>query len=334
MPLNIKIDGNIKGLVGKLGEAKAELKNTFRGVQIGSMGGMLSASLWGAAATAAYKFGVSIANIAEEYRNLRNEAMSIGVSTADMARMSDMAKFSGMNLGDLSSAMAKVIDMELKAALGSKEAATQLEALGWSAKDFAALSPELKINAISNALNGIEDPAKRAAVALSLGKTVDQWNEMAQATQSLNLGPINEELDKMSQGWTLLTSSIGAAMKAAIAYSSVANVLKGMAWLDKKVNPSSYTNPEGKATTEEQNKAIDDIAKKVAGDSKSSVNIRNVAAELPVDYFRSIGAVAPEFQARKSPADQAFERLSAQIPEIVALFRKVDGKIPEQGGRY
>jgi hypothetical protein len=55
-----------------------------------------------------------------------------------------------------------------KAAGGGKEAVQALSSIGLSAADFQGLSSSEQFTLIANAINGITDPAQRAAAAVAI----------------------------------------------------------------------------------------------------------------------------------------------------------------------
>jgi hypothetical protein len=148
MSLTDKMSGAIKNISRKL-----------KGIGIASTaaGTAISASL-GAAALKFADTGDKIDKLraktgfgAKSITEMAHAASSAGVDFDTMAdSMKDMSKFSG----DL--------------AMGSSGAKETLKNLGISSKAFAAASPDGKLDMLADALQGIKDPGKRAALAMQV----------------------------------------------------------------------------------------------------------------------------------------------------------------------
>ena len=146
-------------LTDKMSGAIKNISRKLKGIGIASTaaGTAISASL-GAAALKFADTGDKIDKLraktgfgAKSITEMAHAASSAGVDFDTMAdSMKDMSKFSG----DL--------------AMGSSGAKETLKNLGISSKAFAAASPDGKLDLLADAMQGISDPGKRAALAMQV----------------------------------------------------------------------------------------------------------------------------------------------------------------------
>ncbi len=146
-------------LTDKMSGAIKNISRKLKGIGVASTaaGTAISASL-GAAALKFADTGDKIDKLraktgfgAKSITEMAHAASSAGVDFDTMAdSMKDMSKFSG----DL--------------AMGSSGAKETLKNLGISSKAFAAASPDGKLDLLADAMQGIKDPGKRAALAMQV----------------------------------------------------------------------------------------------------------------------------------------------------------------------
>ncbi len=146
-------------LTDKMSGAIKNISRKLKGIGVASTaaGTAISASL-GAAALKFADTGDKIDKLraktgfgAKSITEMAHAASSAGVDFDTMAdSMKDMSKFSG----DL--------------AMGSSGAKETLKNLGISSKAFAAASPDGKLDMLADAMQGINDPGKRAALAMQV----------------------------------------------------------------------------------------------------------------------------------------------------------------------
>ena len=333
--LPIEITGNNRNFIAKLNEVKQKIQKTFQGASIGGMGTFLSASVWGAAATATYKVGQAISETIKEFRELRSEARAIGTTTAEMSRLSDMAAFSGTKLSDMTSILGRLRDLQIQAAIGSVQAATALAAVGLSAEKVARMSPAEQLRAVSQALDAIPDKAQRAAVSLALfGKMPEEIDAMATAFEGLQDEAASKNLEQASKGWDLITGAIKQAAKEALAYTETMRTLRGYGYLADLIEAAN-AEKAGKATPD-QAAAVEKVAKGFAG-------VTPIAQQhLPVDEFRRIGgfedsmrldAIAPAEKHAEEQVQVSKEILD-HVMKVYEAMKSMDEKTPALGGKF
>jgi CheY-like chemotaxis protein len=100
--------------------------------------------------------------------NTRQLAASLGVSYQELRTLQVAADLSGASSEELAKAFTRAQVTISKAAGGSKEATKALSALGLSVDDLATQTSTQQFQAIATAINGIENPAQRAAAAVAI----------------------------------------------------------------------------------------------------------------------------------------------------------------------
>jgi len=100
--------------------------------------------------------------------NTRQLAASLGVSYQELRTLQVAADLSGASSEELAKAFTRAQVTISKAAGGGKEATKALSALGLSVDDLATQTSTQQFQAIATAINGIENPAQRAAAAVAI----------------------------------------------------------------------------------------------------------------------------------------------------------------------
>jgi hypothetical protein len=143
----------------------------------------------------AKKTGSSIGSLSRQLNQLRNIAVGgafasfakqildsagrlqdlsdqLNISTSNLQRFESVFQKSGNTLEDVSNVFNKLQKSAIDASEGNKSLQDAFTQLGIDANSFIQLSPEDKVERFSRALDGISDPAKRAALAQEvLGKS-------------------------------------------------------------------------------------------------------------------------------------------------------------------
>lgn len=138
-------------------------------------------------------------NAVESTSNLSRE---LGISYEQLTQLQMAAGLAGVSTESLAKAFTKAQVTISKAAGGGKEAVQALSSIGLSAKDFQGLSSSEQFSLIANAINGITDPAQRAAAAVAIfGKS---GAELLPAFRELggNIKAAQENLAKFGGGIT------------------------------------------------------------------------------------------------------------------------------------
>jgi hypothetical protein len=97
-----------------------------------------------------------------------NLSRELGISYTQLQELQIAAKLAGVSTDDLGRAFTKAQVAITKASQGGAEAVKALSSIGLSAADFEGLSSSEQFTLIANAINGISDPAQRAAAAVSI----------------------------------------------------------------------------------------------------------------------------------------------------------------------
>lgn len=97
-----------------------------------------------------------------------NLSRELGISYSQLQELQIAADLAGVSTDTLGKAFTKAQLAIAKASQGGAEAVKALSAIGLSASDFQGLSSSEQFTLIANAINGITDPAQRAAAAVSI----------------------------------------------------------------------------------------------------------------------------------------------------------------------
>lgn len=134
-------------------------------------------------------------NVAKEISDLNDQASGLGVSFESFQVLEYAANQSGVSLEKLTTSMGKMQAVLGEVADGGAPAAAKtLKTLGLSIESLMEMDPDRQFDAISNALERVENPAQRAAMGLDIfgrgfrqlnplindgGKSLDDWAESA-----------------------------------------------------------------------------------------------------------------------------------------------------------
>lgn len=113
-------------------------------------------------------FASYVNNIASSVEATSNLSRELGISFEQLTQLQLAAQLSGASAEDLARAFTKAQVTIAKAANGGKEATQALASIGLSAGDFQGLTSSEQFTLIANAINGIADPAQRAAAAVAI----------------------------------------------------------------------------------------------------------------------------------------------------------------------
>lgn len=90
---------------------------------------------------------------------------TLGIETAELSRLQYAASYAGASNEDLAGGLAKMNRNLAEAATGSGPAADAMTALGLNAQQLLNTPADQRIGLIADALNGVANPAQRAALA-------------------------------------------------------------------------------------------------------------------------------------------------------------------------
>ena len=97
-----------------------------------------------------------------------NLSRELGISYSQLQELQIAADLAGVSTDTLGKAFTKAQVAITKASQGGADAVKALSAIGLQASDFQGLSSSQQFTLIANAINGITDPAQRAAAAVSI----------------------------------------------------------------------------------------------------------------------------------------------------------------------
>jgi hypothetical protein len=142
-------------------------------------------------------FGAAAASIVRGLRDLEgrveqlgNEALRLGTSFQSIQVLNEAAARSGVSIDSLASGIQRLAVNIDEARAGTGKAAEAFRELGVSQEELATLDPATLAQRTAEALQGIEDPARRAALATeTLGKAglslLPGFNAIAESEESL-----------------------------------------------------------------------------------------------------------------------------------------------------
>lgn len=142
-------------------------------------------------------FTSGAANAIDQTRQL---AQSLGVSYGELRQLQVAADLSGASSEQLAKAFTRAQVTISNAARGSKEAQTALARLGLSVDGLATQTSTQQFAAIASAINGIQNPAERAAAAVAIfgrsgAELLPTFRELPE-----NLNTANQFLTQFSGG--------------------------------------------------------------------------------------------------------------------------------------
>lgn len=160
----LEIRTDVSGMSAGLAAARRET-DAFQS-KIGSLAG-LGAKLGSAfALTGVVTAVVSLGKaLAEDADNLLKLSDRTGLSTDALQRMRVAGDDAGNTVDDMAAAISK---MQVKLAGGDNTAEGALRKLNISLDDFKSMSPERQFYAVSDAIQGIPDPAMQARLAIDI----------------------------------------------------------------------------------------------------------------------------------------------------------------------
>jgi TP901 family phage tail tape measure protein len=140
----------------KTKETVLKMEKTFQdiGVKMAAFGAVVVGAM-GLAANSWAEAGDSIGKMSKR----------TGIGTTALQELSYAAKLSGTSIDEIEVAVRKMQSSVTDAETGLETAKKSFQDLGLSIKDIKSLSPEDQFNRISEAIAGIENPTKRAALA-------------------------------------------------------------------------------------------------------------------------------------------------------------------------
>lgn len=194
--------GNIAGRFSGIASASEGLNRVFSGglkTGLASLGSQLSAlatplnlgigafAAFGAAATAITR---GLADLEGRVEQLGNAALQLGTDFQTIQVLDEAARRSGGSIDSLAAGIQKLAVNINEARSGTGKAADAFRELGISQEQLATLDPATLAQETAKALQAIEDPARRAALATeTLGKAgltlLPGFNAIAESEEAL-----------------------------------------------------------------------------------------------------------------------------------------------------
>lgn len=123
----------------------------------------------GGALTAA--FAATAKSLIDTRQKMVEFSDRIGISVSALSSLKFAAEQNGVAFSALQTSLQRMVRRVSEASMGTGEAVKALDELGVSAQEIAKLRPEAQFQAIARAFDGIEDPGRRAAIAMKLFDT-------------------------------------------------------------------------------------------------------------------------------------------------------------------
>lgn len=193
-----KLGADVSGLTRGLAQGRAGLADVGKAAdgltsKLLGLAGVLGVGLgFASAARDALVFADSVVKVSDQ----------TGLSIAAVQRLAFFASQTGNTLEDVTGAIGKMQENLVKAADGSDKQAEAFANLKINTEDFFRLDPEAQFQQVATAISGIQNPADKAAAAVSVfgksGKEVIPLME-AMAKQGTT---INAQFDAMGGGMT------------------------------------------------------------------------------------------------------------------------------------
>jgi hypothetical protein len=201
-------------LVKGLNVVKQELQSL--GTSVMKIGGLVAAA--GSAITA--PIGAAVNQFVSMGSELSNISRRTGVGVQALAEFKHAAEQTGASLGDVEGASKSVTKQIADAAMGGQGAAIALSRLGLTAEGLKKQLPEGQLQTVADRLNGIKDPAQRAALAAQLlGNTnllpmISQLGALRKEARDLGLAPSEKAVADAANMGRMIKRSLSAVSAA------------------------------------------------------------------------------------------------------------------------
>ncbi len=159
--------------MASLGDLVVNLTANSSGLTSGLKSAQASLSMFGAAVTA--MAAGSVARFVQVGAGMDDMAQRTGLSVEALSGLQHVARMSDTNLQALQGSFMKLAKFMGDVREGSKSATATLQALGLSASQMLASSPDQQFKLLADAIAGIADPSQQAAAAMSVfGKSAGE----------------------------------------------------------------------------------------------------------------------------------------------------------------
>jgi len=246
---------------------------------------------------AAFKIAIN------EAKRLDDISDATGLAAGEIVRLEMAARSAGVEIDGISQAMMRMNVVVGNAISGNKEAAEKLEDIGISIKEIQALSPDERFRKIGEAIGGIADRSRQAAVASEIfGKSSAKLIDMF-SSGSLKDGFIDESqverINRSSAAMNKFSDHVGSAF-ADIKTKIMVGIGTAMDYWGQKIGAinSGYAQTEKQVSELQQLIQENESAKKSAAkDEEERYKKQQVAGtkrglELAKNYKEYDSAVA------------------------------------------
>lgn len=162
--LNVKLIASVDGFTSGLGKAGKALGG-FVSQAASVASGLAVFSIAEKVATAFYDLAAASMEGVDATAKL---ADSLGITTENLVGLQYAADLSGVSSEELASGLTKMLKVVGEAGTGAKSAVEALDRIGLSAEMLKGQSPDQVFATIADRLNGITDPAERAAATMEI----------------------------------------------------------------------------------------------------------------------------------------------------------------------
>ena len=176
----VELSADDSSLMKGLDKAKKSLNDWGKAIAVSGV------AMIGAATAAAAPLIYGLKELIGSGGALSDMEARTGIGAEALQELQYAAGQTGSSMEEVEASIRKMQDSLVKAANGSKSETDALNALGLSLAELQGLSPDKQFERIGEALGGIQDPAKRTALAMDLlGKSGTKILPMAQQMAQL-----------------------------------------------------------------------------------------------------------------------------------------------------
>jgi TP901 family phage tail tape measure protein len=200
--------------------------------------GKIGAGMAGAGATILAPLTAAVLQFGSAGAAIDDISQRTGASAEALSQLAYAANMSGTNIETVEKSMRKLGKTITEANDGSQTAADALAAIGLSAADLAAMTPEQQLQAVADGISKISDPGEKAARAMDLlGKSgadmvpllnggaagvralMDEANALGltlSGDQASAAAAFDDKIEQLKSSFAAVTMQIGAALAPAL----------------------------------------------------------------------------------------------------------------------
>jgi len=213
--VEIRIDDKLKA-----GLKKAQKRLSLFGAQVQALG----IKLVGVGSAITAPFAASVGVFSKMGDSLDKMSKRTGFSVESLSQLGFAAEQSGSSLGTLEKGIKTMQRSINDAGRGLSTAVDGLNALGLSVKDFEGLSPEEQFKLIADRISQIEDPSKKAALAMQLFGRAGQELVPLLSGGSAGINQLQKEAESL--GLTISTQDATAAANLTDTFNRLWKIMK------------------------------------------------------------------------------------------------------------